>query len=199
MEILDKNTYAFGGYYEAFTKTIDLIYFTLTKKEEEYLSLVKTLKSQAIEAVSEVLGLLIKAFIFEYRYNDYLGIAYQWLSHSDKRMGQFFTPWNVAYMMAQMNLGDVKSQIEKAKAENRKISISDPTCGSGVMLLAAKRLIIEQGGLQGLDYFEFYGQDLDAICVKMCQIQMMLTDYRYMRDLMLVTYFEAKKELEERV
>lgn len=52
------------------------------------------------------------------------------------------------------------------------VTIYDPCVGSGVMLLAASacfpRWMVDLGLVQ------FYGQDIDAGCVKMCQINLML-------------------------
>lgn len=194
-KMLESKTVLFGGYYETFTKTVDLIYYALAGDESEYMKLVKTLERGAVNVVTEIYALLFNAFCVEYIFDNYLGVAYESLSHNDKRMGQYFTPWNVAYAMAQMTLGDVKMQIEKAKKEQRKLTICDPTVGSGVMLLAAKRVIMEQAGLQGLDYFEFYGMDIDHLCVRMCQIHMMLTNYRYMTSRLLVVYGEMKNKM----
>lgn len=54
----------------------------------------------------------------------------------------------------------------------KPVTVCDPCVGSGVMLLAASacfpRWMIELGLVQ------FYGQDIDAGCVKMCQINVML-------------------------
>lgn len=191
--MLESKTQLFGGYYETFAKTLDLIYYALLADEQEYMKLVKELKPEAVKVAAEICGELINAFCVEYRFDNYLGRVYEALSHNDKRLGQFFTPWNVAYMMARMNLGDVKAQIEKAKQEKRKISVCDPSVGSGVMLLAAKRVVIEQAGLEGLDYFEFYGNDIDHLCVKMCKIHMMLTDYRYMTSRLLLVLGEVQE------
>ena len=86
--------------------------------------------------------------------------------------------------MAKMS-GDVESEIKLAKRRNKKIKVCDPCVGSGALLLAMKKNIIESYGLEGLDYFEFHGMDIDPICVKMCKIQMILTNYRYITVLLL--------------
>ena len=55
-----------------------------------------------------------------------LGLANEW-------KGQFFTPYDICRAMAAMNLGeDLKSQIE----EKGWVSVSDPACGAGALLLA---------------------------------------------------------------
>jgi hypothetical protein len=53
-----------------------------------------------------------------------------------------------------------------------RVKVSDPACGSGVMLLACAstypRWMVELGLVM------FYGQDLDGVCVRMCRINAML-------------------------
>ena len=47
--------------------------------------------------------------------------------------GSSFTPYDICRAMAAMNLGeDLKSQIE----EKGWVSVSDPACGAGALLLA---------------------------------------------------------------
>jgi len=94
-----------------------------------------------------------------------------------------------------MQLGDIKQLIEKAKKENRRITVDEPCVGSGAMLLACKKVIMQEVGLAGLDYFEFYGTDIDTTCVKMCKIQMLLTNYRYMSSLLLLHLCQFQEKM----
>ena len=74
-------------------------------------------------------------------------------------LGQFFTP---------PLLADMLSKMVGAEEEKRK-TIADPTCGSGVMLLASAKdnpdIVV-------------YGNDIDAICVKMCVCNLVLNGVR---------------------
>ncbi len=87
--------------------------------------------------------------------NDVLGEYYE-LNFCRKNSGQFFTPWPVCRMMAEMNRMDTDS------GEIRRVI--DPTCGSGRMLLAGAAVIGKQ--------HEFYGIDLDHTCVKMTALNL---------------------------
>lgn len=67
--------------------------------------------------------------------DDLIGDAYEFLmknfaSQSGKSKGQFYTPAEVSRLMAKL--------IGIAKDERKQISIYDPTCGSGSLLLRAK-------------------------------------------------------------
>lgn len=196
-KIFENNYRSFGGWGDSFNKALELIYYALKKDEDKYMDLVKKLDKKAVYAAAEVSGILIKALTHDYLIFDYLGEVYMQVASmsKSKAFGQYFTPFHICEFMAKTQLGDIKELIEKSKREGKRITVCDPTVGSGAMLLACKKVIIEEVGLTGLDYFEFYGQDIDQTCVLMCKIQMMLTDYRYMTNLLLIHYFELKEAL----
>ena len=188
VKIIEQNYYLFRGWSNAFEQVLDLILYALNRDEEEYMKLVGQMDKRAVYKAAEISGLLIKAFCHDYCIWGYLGEVYMQIGSlsKSKAFGQFFTPFHICEMMAKMQLGDVKQLIEKAKKENRRITVAEPCVGSGAMLLACKKVIMQEVGLAGLDHFEFYGTDIDATCVKMCKIQMLLTNYRYMSNLLLL-------------
>lgn len=73
-------------------------------------------------------------------------------------MGQFFTPENIAEMMAAMIIDPAKSV--------RPFRICDPTCGSGVMILKSAKALRDTRHLH-----RWYAGDLDITCVKMTVVQ----------------------------
>ncbi len=187
IKLIEKNYALFGGWANTFEQIIDLALYALQQEEEKYMQAVSKMDKRAVQIASEIVGLLIKAFCYDYCIWDYLGEIYMQVASlsKSKALGQLFTPFHICEVMAKMNLGNVKERIVKAKVDNKNCSIMEPCVGSGAMLLACKKVIIEEAGLAGLDYFEFVGSDIDSLCVKMCKIQMILTDYRYMVVLML--------------
>jgi type I restriction enzyme M protein len=171
--------------------------YTLTRQEDKYMAKVKGMKKEAVYVSSEIFGRLMNSLYVNYGIYDVLGVVYQEIASRSKSqaLGQYFTPFVVCEAMAKMTLGDIKGQIEIAKKEGKRFKVLDPCVGSGAMLLGAKKAIIEEYGLAGLDYFEFYGMDIDPICVNMAKVQMALTDYRYMSDLLIgVAYDVLKKQ-----
>lgn len=104
-------------------------------------------------------------------WGDVLGPVYQELGCANARAGQAFTPWSLAYMMATMQMGnadDLRQQFE----EKGRLSVCDPCCGSGVMLLAAAAAVRDTLGYAFVDKLDLYGQDLDARCVQMTRVQL---------------------------
>lgn len=100
---------------------------------------------------------------------DWLGGVYQEWELSSRNSGQFFTPWNVASMMAQMALGDDPTS---GFSKERPLTIYEPAAGSGVMLLAAIDHIGPDPHRNEL--VRYYAIDIDLTCVKMTRIQLLL-------------------------
>ena len=196
-KIIEKSYHYFGGWNNSFQKILDIADYVLNMKEDEYMNTVNSMERGAVMAASDVFGKLLSAFCFDYNIWDYLGCVYQEIASisKSKAFGQFFTPIPVAEAMALCILGDISDNIEKSKQEGRRITVHDPACGSGALLLAAKRAIVAQAGLDGLRYFEFSGVDVDPVCVKMCRIQMTMTDFRYMSNLLMIKCYEIQRDL----
>lgn len=102
-------------------------------------------------------------------FEDILGSTYMELGHSNSYMGQYFTPWSAAKMMAMMTLGNT-AQWGTTYTYEKPCTICDPCVGSGVLLLAAASCIPKEAILRG--EVMFYGQDLDNICVKMARLNL---------------------------
>lgn len=91
---------------------------------------------------------------------DVLGDFYE-QNLSRKGSGQFFTPWPICMMMAQMT-----AETLETNSNHRPLRILDPACGSGRMLLAGSKV---NGPTQ-----EYYGVDIDETCVKMTAVNLFL-------------------------
>lgn len=106
---------------------------------------------QADEPFADILG------------NVYMAIA----SRGGKSMlGQFFTPGEVAEMNARM-LGLTGSGLNPT----RLTMIGDPACGSGALLLAVARVVLEDSGPATLNRIFLDGTDLDRICARLAAVQ----------------------------
>lgn len=123
---------------------------------------------------------------------DFLGELYMACDLGNDHMGQFFTPYSVCQMMAAMSCSNAKEQIE----ERGFISVNDPTCGAGALLVACARDMLSQG----IDYQSsilFAGQDIDRIVGMMCYLQLSLhgcAGYVTLGDSLASpqTYYDAK-------
>lgn len=109
---------------------------------------------------------------FEDNHIDLFGDAYEFLisnyaSNAGKSGGEFFTPQSVSKLLAKI--------VMLGKNEKNKINkIYDPACGSGSLLLQAKKQfdehIIEDG---------FYGQEINMTTYNLARMNMFLHNINY--------------------
>lgn len=146
------------------------------KMEDVYLSIIRKYNKEDQALFSSMSADLIMLFELE-PYVDYLGKLYMELYGGNKHLGQIFTPTSVSDLISNLCLGsidEIKSIIEK---EHRPITISDPCCGSGSLLLSACKYLYDNG-VNYQKHALFYAQDIDSLCVSMCYIQLSLSGAR---------------------
>lgn len=84
--------------------------------------------------------------------------------------GQFFTPENIAELMAKIGLVIGGPKQGRETRFGRRLTIGDPTCGSGRNLIAAHTMIIGKDRTGRKPYL--IGEDIDPLCVKMTALNM---------------------------
>lgn len=116
---------------------------------------------RAIEAYADIVSA-------ETPFCDILGPTYMELASNGARfhLGQYFTPWPVAEMMAKISSGSPVTD----KADGL-VRICDPACGSGVMLLAYASEVLLTQGPEALSKLSLTGCDIDPICARMFAVQ----------------------------
>jgi hypothetical protein len=108
--------------------------------EARYMRGVKRIGTEGANAFAELLGLMIQE-LEATDCRDFLGEIAGEVGALHAGAGQYFTPWEVGSVMARMTLHDMKPLL----AERRYITIAEPCSGAGVLVLAARQAIIEQG------------------------------------------------------
>ena len=151
-----------------FDQFLDIILAALERREDDYMSLIEGLDKDVLNSYAEIYGIL-SAYFIEGNYGDPLGNFYM-DNFSHGKSGEYYTPWNVAYMMASM----LNPQPDQ--------TVCDPTCGSGIMLMAARCIIHKNHGWLASSRYgrNLYGMDISNNAVRMAKINMYLTDYVYM-------------------
>ncbi len=102
---------------------------------------------------------------------DFLGELFMALDLGNEWKGQFFTPYSVCRAMAAMTFSDTKERIEK----EGWISVNDPACGAGALLIAYANECRRPGN--DINYQTsvlFVAQDIDFLAGCMCYIQLSL-------------------------
>lgn len=101
---------------------------------------------------------------------DLLGDVYQEEASKGHRdaSGQFFTPWPLARMIAEMTLGDWEPGPSPSGGLWR---LGEPACGSGGMLLAALSVLSDRYRPEALLLWDLDASDLDLTCARTCALQ----------------------------
>lgn len=136
------------------------------RREKEYSACIERLGG--LERPIDLFGVLVEAMEAEPD-QDFLGDMYMSLELGNHWKGQFFTPYHISRMMAEMILGDCGKQIE----DKGWIPVCDPTVGGGAMLIAAANLFRRQEVYYHNNVL-FVGQDIDRIVAMMAYIQISL-------------------------
>jgi len=134
--------------------------------EDEYLKIVKCYER---DQVTELCGLLAKLVILlEPEPQDVLGPLYMELELGNTNTGQFFTPHSVSELMARMTYGEELRTLSKPF-----ITLSEPACGAGGMVLAFVKVMISHGHNPAQRLW-VQCQDVDRIAALMCYLQLAL-------------------------
>lgn len=142
------------------------------ERERLYLSTISKYKQTDQLVFPDLLALTTLA-LEENPEQDFLGSMFMNLNLSNEHNGQFFTPFHISQLMADATIGDIVSEI-KSKGY---ISIHDPCCGAGAMLIASANVAkerLEKEGLNFQNHIFIVAQDIDQTVAQMCYIQLSL-------------------------
>lgn len=107
--------------------------------EKEYMETVRQYEAKDAERMAMLLAEVVMGL--EAESGDFLGSLYMTLELGEAARGQFFTPFCVSRMMAEMQLGDIDSLL----ADKPYFTVYEPACGSAGMLLAIAEVLREKG------------------------------------------------------
>ena len=142
------------------------------EREETYLNISHTYNGEELNQIARILGLLTRLLnSYGTSPQDVLGVIFHDLELHNKYKGQFFTPHHICDFIGKISLFDNSSK----DIINKKgyISILEPCCGSGAMILGAACAMTSNN-------FNYQKQmivtaiDIDITCVYMTYIQLAL-------------------------
>ena len=138
------------------------------EREKRYQEIASKLSPETLSSYARMFALLALA-VREHSEDpcDILGDVYHKLKLNNEWNGQFFTPDHICRMMAQMICIDVPSDKEGP------VTINEPTCGSGTMVIGAV-WAMQRSGIDFRRKSFFVAQDIDIRCVWMAYIQLSL-------------------------
>lgn len=139
------------------------------EREKRYFEIVTRYDKEELnimcDAFAKIYNLL--SGMIDYGFDDYLGKLYMSSGTSSDKSGQFFTPYNISRLCSQLsvNINELKS--------DEILTMNEPTCGSGGMVLALVENLHNNGFNYSRNLFVECG-DIDSRCVNMAYLQLAL-------------------------
>lgn len=134
--------------------------------EAEYLATIGRYERADIDRFPKLLDELIA--ILESEPWDALGQLYMELGIQSEHVGQFFTPPEVSELMARLTYGEAIASIKEPF-----VTVQEPACGAGGMILAFTKVLIEAGH-NPAEKMWAHCQDIDRTAALMCYLQLAL-------------------------
>lgn len=132
-------------------------------REQEYKKVIKKYDPEDQRRFVDMLLLLVETL--GHGTEDALGQIYMESGMGNRTTGQFFTPWSVSVMCAEMTAGELDP--------NGCYKLYEPSCGAGGMIIALAS-VLQRKGLNYQRYMKVVAQDLDWKRVYMCYLQLSL-------------------------
>ena len=154
----------------ALSNPLDKSHFN--EREKRYLKIIKKYDKREQQLFPDLAAHTVMA-LEENPEQDFLGDIYMKLNLGSQTRGQFFTPYTISRLMAEMTVDDVASRVEK----DGYITIGDSCCGGGSTLIAgihAARERLERVNLNYQNHILVAAQDVDETVALMCYIQLSL-------------------------
>lgn len=149
----------------AISNSVDLIH--AREREESY----RKIAAKYTEAELNTFAQMYVEVTQSYERNpnqDFLGSLYMNLNLGNSHLGQFFTPYDICGVMAAITCGeDLGAQVR----EREWVSVNDPYCGGGAMLIAYANECLKRKINYQTDVL-FVAQDINYIAACMCYIQL---------------------------
>ena len=132
--------------------------------ERAYLQTVKGYRKEELQSFCKMTGRLWR--LFDQQIDDYLGKIYMRSGMGSNKTGQFFTPFHLSELTANLSLEDLESRMEGGK-----LIINEPSSGGGGLILAAAKILKEKN-LNYQEIMDVTARDLDWNGVYMTYTQL---------------------------
>lgn len=140
-------------------------------RERAYLERARKYSKRELDAFAEMLAEVVTA-LDNNTDQDFLGELFMALELGNEWKGQFFTPYSVCKMMTAICYGN---DLERKIKQEGWISVSDPACGAGALLIAFANECRRPGNkINYQTSVLFVAQDIDYLAGMMCYIQLSL-------------------------
>lgn len=140
------------------------------EREALYLQLTRKYNDKELACFTQMFAEIVNG-MEDNPNQDFLGELFMTLELSNDFAGQFFTPYDICKAMAHMTAqkDSLAAQIER----QGWISVNDPACGAGALLVAFANWC-QECGINYQTSVLFVAQDIDYTVACMCYIQLSL-------------------------
>ena len=145
--------------------------------EDRYKAIVKKYNKNDLQAFVRALavfqGWIGQAIEGQIEFRDFAGELYMDSGTSNGKAGQFFTPFSVSSVMAEVDLDTDRMKKELEEDPDKVITIYEPTCGAGGIIVAAIDKLRRANINYSWNVFVDCG-DIDQRCVHMTYLTLSL-------------------------
>lgn len=145
--------------------------------EDRYKAIVKKYNKNDLQAFVRALavfqGWIGQAIDGQIEFRDFAGELYMDSGTSNGKAGQFFTPFSVSSVMAEVDLDTDRMKNELEEDPDKVITIYEPTCGAGGIIVAAIDKLRRANINYSWNVFVDCG-DIDPRCVHMTYLTLSL-------------------------
>ena len=142
--------------------------FDRAASEREYKAMADRYTKEEMAHLPKMMAAVVESL--HLRRESFLGPILEEVGAANQHNGQFLTPATVATMIAEVNMGDYEHTPGKV------VTINDPACGAGVMLIAQAEMLVQKKHVPQRDIF-IVGGDIDKRAVDMTFIELTLLGY----------------------
>jgi hypothetical protein len=145
--------------------------------EKRFADIAKSYGEKGMKIFAECLSLFTdeihEAIHGNAMFRDFAGELYMASGTNSKGLGQFFTPYHVSHLMAEVNLEKDRFLKEIEEYPDRVITFYEPTCGAGGLMVAAIDVMHSAGINYAHNMFIDCG-DIDPRCFHMSYLTLSL-------------------------
>ena len=156
----------------AISNRFDLSQFD--EREKRYLQIIKKYEPAMQKLITEIFAkiflLLTQQINPAIGFNDWLGELYMRSETSNSKAGQFFTPYCVSKVCAEVAINE--EAIKEAIENDKILTLSEPACGAGGMIIAAADILYYKYHFNISRNLVVECSDIDSRCVHMTYLQL---------------------------
>lgn len=142
------------------------------EREDRYMQIIKKYKKDEVQTITEMFAALVEEFQI-HPFQDFVGQIYMELGISNNNAGQFFTPYSVCGLMAQVTQDH--ESIRQTVKDKGWYCMYDCACGGGATMIAGlEQADNEFHRLNWRNHVMVNANDIDIVCCSMCYVQLSL-------------------------